>query len=82
MLNNRQAEEQGIYAQVRNGESLGGVMVTCLPLHPRFTGSNPAEAMEFLSAIKVRSTPCIGGEVKPRGPMSLRFYGMEMSFER
>jgi hypothetical protein len=27
--------------------SLGGVMVSCSPLNPRFTGSNPAEEMDF-----------------------------------
>jgi hypothetical protein len=36
-----------------------------MPLDPRLAASNPAEAMDFLRAIKIRSTPSIGGKVKP-----------------
>jgi hypothetical protein len=37
----------------------------CLPLNPRFAGSNPAVGDGFLRAIKIRSTPFFG-EVKPK----------------
>jgi hypothetical protein len=30
-------------------------MIACLPLDPRFAGSNPAKDDGFLSAIKIRS---------------------------
>jgi hypothetical protein len=33
-----------------------------------FASSNPIEGYEFLSAIKIRSTPSFGGEVKPLVP--------------
>jgi hypothetical protein len=36
--------------------ALGGPMVACLPLNPKFVGSNPAENDGFLRAIKIRST--------------------------
>jgi hypothetical protein len=36
-------------------------------------GSNPARGDEFLSLIKIRSTPSFEGEVKPH---VIRFYGM------
>jgi hypothetical protein len=41
-------------------------VVACLPLDPRFAGSNPAEDDDlFLREIKIRSTTSFGGEVKP-----------------
>jgi hypothetical protein len=36
--------------------ALGGLVVACLPLDPRFAGSNPAEDDGFLRVIKIRST--------------------------
>jgi hypothetical protein len=47
---------------------LGGLGVACWPLVPKFAGSNPAEAVRFLSAKKILSTPSFGGEVKPSVP--------------
>ena len=47
---------------------LGGLGVACWPLVPKFAGSNPAEAVEFLRAKKFLSTPSFGGEVKPSVP--------------
>jgi hypothetical protein len=38
-------EEQ--YEIILRVNSLGGVMVTWLPLNPKSAGSNPAEAMDF-----------------------------------
>jgi hypothetical protein len=43
-------------------------VIACLPLDPRFAGSNPAEDNEFLRVIKIRSTTSIGGEVKSSVP--------------
>jgi hypothetical protein len=36
--------------------------------NPRFAGLNPAEGDGFLRAIKIRSMPSFGGEVKPSAP--------------
>ena len=46
----------------------GGLRVACWPLVPKFAGSNPAEAVGFLRAKKILSTPSFGGEVKPSVP--------------
>jgi hypothetical protein len=51
-----------------NWVALGGLMVACLPLDPRFADSNPAEDDGFLRVIKIRSTTSFGGEVKPSAP--------------
>jgi hypothetical protein len=37
-------------------------------VNPRFAASNPAEVMDFLKEIKIRSTPFFGGQVKPEAP--------------
>jgi hypothetical protein len=39
-------------------------VVACLPLDPRFAGSNPADDGGFLRVIKIRRTTSFGGEVK------------------
>jgi hypothetical protein len=39
-------------------------VIACLPLDPRFAGSNPAEDDGFLRVIKIRGTTSFGGEVK------------------
>jgi hypothetical protein len=44
--------------------TLGGLVVACLPLDPRFEGSNPAEDNVFLRAIKIWNIISFGGEVK------------------
>jgi len=44
----------------------GGLGVACWPLGPKFTGSNPAEAVGFLGQ-KNPQHP-FGGEVKPSVP--------------
>jgi hypothetical protein len=44
---------------------LGGLVVICLPLDPRFEGSNAAENDGFLRVIKIRSTTSFEGEIKP-----------------
>ena len=42
----------------------GGLEVACWPLVPKFTGSNPAEAVGFFRAKKILSTPSFGREGK------------------
>jgi hypothetical protein len=42
--------------------------LACLPLDSRFAESNPAEGDGFLRLIKIRSTPSIGGELRPEAP--------------
>jgi hypothetical protein len=51
-----------------NNVALGGLVVACLPLHPRLAGSNLAEDDGFLRVIKIRSTTSFGGEVKSSVP--------------
>ena len=46
----------------------GGLEVACWPLVPKFTGSNPTEAVGFFRAKKILSTPSFGGKVKPSVP--------------
>jgi hypothetical protein len=43
-------------------------VVSVLATGPRVAGSNTAEAMDFLMAIKIRSAPSFGWEVKPEVP--------------
>jgi hypothetical protein len=45
--------------------TLGGLVIACLQLDPRFAGSHPAEVDGFLKAIKVRSMTSFKREVKP-----------------
>jgi hypothetical protein len=42
--------------------------LACKPLDPRFAGSNPAKDDCLLRAIKIRSMPSFGWEVKPSVP--------------
>ena len=51
-------------------DGFGGLGVACWPLVPKFAGSNPAEAVGFLRAKKILSTPSFGGENEAVGPMS------------
>jgi hypothetical protein len=44
----------------------GGLVVSMLV--PKFAGSNPAEAVEFFSGVKILSMPSFGSEVKPWVP--------------
>ena len=46
---------------VRSG--FDGLEVACWPLVPKFAGSNPAEAVGFLRAKKILSTPSFGSKV-------------------
>jgi hypothetical protein len=57
-----------IYFLFKFQVTLGGLVTACLPLDPRFAGSNPAEDDGFLRVIKIRSTTSFGGEVKPSVP--------------
>jgi hypothetical protein len=53
---------------VYNFVVLGGLVVACLPLDPKFAGSNQVEDDGFLRAIKIRCATSFGGEVKPSVP--------------
>jgi hypothetical protein len=46
----------------------GGLGLAYWPLVPKFAGSNSGEAVGFLRAKKILSTPSFGGEVKPSVP--------------
>jgi hypothetical protein len=48
--------------------ALGGLIIACLPLYPRFAGSNVADNNRFLRTIKIRNTASFGGEAKPSVP--------------
>ena len=56
----------------------GGLGVACCPLVLKFAGSNPAEAVGFLRAKKILSTPFFGGEVKPSVPCRISLNGVEV----
>ena len=55
-----------IYIYIYSG--FGGLRVAFWFLISKFAGSNPAEAVGFLRAKKIFSTPSFGGEVKPSVP--------------
>jgi hypothetical protein len=42
--------------------------LSCLPLDPRFMGSNPAENVGFLTEKKIRSTTFLERELKSSAP--------------
>jgi hypothetical protein len=48
-------------------------VLTCLPLDPRFSSSNPVENNRYLRTIKIHSTIYIGEEVNSSVPC--RIYG-------
>jgi hypothetical protein len=54
---------------------LGGVMVSVPATGPKVRGFKPGQRDGFLTAIKIRSTPSFGGQVKPR-PHVVKFHGM------
>jgi hypothetical protein len=58
-----------------SGVVFGGLWLACLPMDPKFAGSNPAGGDGLLRTIQIRSTPSFGGEVKPSGHV-VRFYSM------
>jgi hypothetical protein len=47
---------------------LGGVVVSVLATVPKSCGFEPGQGDECLRAIKIRSTPSFGWEVKREGP--------------
>jgi hypothetical protein len=49
---------------------LGGIVVSVLDAGHKDRGFKPSRGDEFLSTIKIRSTPSFGWEVKREGPMS------------
>jgi hypothetical protein len=49
---------------------LGGVVVSVLAILPKVRGFKPGRNDGLLRAIKIRSTPSFGGEVKREGLMS------------
>jgi hypothetical protein len=52
----------------RASSRLGSVMVSLLTIRPKVCVLKPGQDDGFLSAIKISSTPCFGGEVKPKAP--------------
>jgi hypothetical protein len=48
--------------------TLGGPVVVCLQLNPRFAGSNPGDEDGFLRAIKILSKTSFGGDARPSPP--------------
>ena len=57
-----------LFSRYQSISGFGGLGVACWPLVPKFAGSNSAEAVGFLRAKKILSTPSFGGEVKPSIP--------------
>jgi hypothetical protein len=49
---------------------LGGVVVSVLATGPKSCGFKRGQEDGFLRAMKIRSTPSFGWEVKPESPMS------------
>jgi hypothetical protein len=45
-------------------------VISVLATGPKGRGFEPGQAMDFLRAIKIRSTPSFGLEVQPESPMS------------
>jgi hypothetical protein len=58
----------------RKDVDLGGLVVACLPLDPKFAGSNAAEDDGFLRAIKIRSAASFRGELKPSLGHTLQYF--------
>jgi hypothetical protein len=58
---------------------LSGKMVSLLVIIPKGRGFKPGRGDGFLRAIKIRSTPSFGGEVKP--DFVVRFYGILNHFQ-
>jgi hypothetical protein len=58
--------------------------LVCLPLDPRVAGWNLADAIDFLRAIRIRSIPSFGWEVKPEAPCRkiLRHVKITCNWER
>jgi hypothetical protein len=54
---------------------LGGVMVSVFAIGPKVRGFKPGRGDGLLRAIKIRSTPSFGGEVKPNAHV-IRTYAM------
>jgi hypothetical protein len=49
---------------------IGGVMVSVLAIEPKVRGFKPGRGDGFFRAIEIRSTSCLGGEVKLSAPCS------------
>jgi hypothetical protein len=61
--------------------ALGSLVVACLPLDLRFTGSNPAVDDGFLRARKIRSTTSFDVEAKPSVPCRETLRHVEEPYE-
>jgi hypothetical protein len=53
---------------ITNVTRLGGVVVSVLATRPKYREFEPGKGDGFLRAIKIRSTPSFGWEVKPEVP--------------
>jgi hypothetical protein len=58
------------YRCIDDYSRLGGVVVSVLATGPKGCWFKPGQGDGFLRAIKIRSTPSFGWEIKPEGPMS------------
>jgi hypothetical protein len=62
-------QQQILYSIIEDGANniatLCSLVVACLPVDPRFVGSNLAKVNGFLRAIKIHSVTSFRGEVKP-----------------
>jgi hypothetical protein len=53
----------------------------CLPLDPRFVGSNVAKGNGFLMVIKISNKPSLGRVVKPSSPCCKNLWHVKDPFE-
>jgi hypothetical protein len=49
----------------------GGLVVSALAIGPKVRGFRSQRGRGFLRAVKIRSTPSFGGEVKPSAPCKI-----------
>jgi hypothetical protein len=54
-------------------------MVNVLSIVPKVRGFKPGRGDTFLRAIKIRSTPSFGGEVKPKAPYRKILWHVKMT---
>jgi hypothetical protein len=81
-VTNQNCIHEDITSILSSGNSiLGGLVVVCLLLDPRFAGSNPTEGDRFLKATKICSTVSFGGEVKLSAPCRKILWHVKEPFE-
>jgi hypothetical protein len=60
---------------------LGGVMVNVLAVGSKVLGFKPDQSDRFLKAIKIRSTPSSGEEIKPEAPCRKILRHLQITFK-